>query len=78
MRKASIELIGETKVACLIAGELGTGRCLYMAVVSEDMHQTVTTEKWAKALSLCQQKAVELKYEVARIRGKSLAGLPRQ
>lgn len=77
MRKACIELLSETKVACLVAGELGTGRYLHMVMISEDMRQPATKEKWAKALSLCQQKAAELKYEVVRIRGGSLAGLPR-
>lgn len=48
-----------------------------MVVVSEDMTQSVSTEKWAKALAVCQQKAIELKYEVTRIRGGALAGIPR-
>lgn len=78
MRKACIELMSEAKVVCLVAGERGMGRCLHMVVVSDDISQPATTEKWAKALSLCQQKAVELKYDVVRIRGKSLAGLPHQ
>ncbi len=78
MRKACIDLMADTKVACLFAGDLGTGQCLHMVMVSEDMTESAPAEKWAKALSLCQQKAAELKYEVSRIRGGSLAGLPRQ
>lgn len=77
MRKACIDLIYNTKAAFLMAGDLGTGRLLYMVVVSEDMREPVTTEKWAKALAMCQQKAVDLKYEVTRIRGAALAGKPR-
>jgi hypothetical protein len=77
MRKACIELIGGTNVACLLAGDLGMGRCLYMVVLSKEMYPLASEDKWANALRMCQQKAVELKYEVTRIRGKSLAGLPR-
>ena len=75
MRKACIELIAATNVTCLVAGELGTGRCLYMVVVMRDIFGKPTTEQWLKSLKLCEAKAVELKYEVARIRGKGLAGL---
>jgi hypothetical protein len=75
MRKACIELIYETKVACLVAGERGLGRCLFMVVVSNDMYKEPTTEKWLKAIRRCEEKAGELKYEVARIRGAGLAGL---
>lgn len=74
MRKACIELMGGTKVACLFAGDLGTGRCLFMVVVSRDMNKEPTTEQWAKALNRCKEKAAELKYEVTRIRGETLAG----
>lgn len=77
MKKACIELIGGTNVACLVAGDLGMGRCLYTVIVCKDMYPPASEEKWANALRMCQQKAVELKYEVTRIRGKSLAGLPR-
>ncbi len=75
MRKACIELIYTTKVACLQAGDLGTGRCLFMVVVSEDMSKEPSPEQWARALQRCKEKAVELKYEVSRIRGERLAGL---
>ncbi|HFD0315189.1 hypothetical protein PTR28_07770 [Serratia marcescens] len=77
MRKACIDLSYTTKVASLVAGEKGTGRCLYMFVVSDDMSQTPSTEQWLKALKSCESKASELKYEVAYIWGKALAGLPR-
>uniref|UniRef100_A0A8H9Z0W6 Uncharacterized protein n=1 Tax=Pseudomonas tritici TaxID=2745518 RepID=A0A8H9Z0W6_9PSED len=62
-------------VAIQVAGELGTGRCLYMVVVMEDIFGKPTTEQWLESLRLCEAKAVELKYEVARIRGLRLAGL---
>lgn len=74
MRKACIELMGETNVACLLSGTLGMGKCLFMVVVSEDMSAKLSAVQWAKALSRCQQKAVELNYEVVRIRGGGLAG----
>lgn len=74
MRKASIELMGETKVAYLQSGVLGMGKCLFMVVLSEDMRDEPTAEQWARALSRCQQKAVELNYEVVRIRGLGLTG----
>ncbi|MDE1190129.1 MAG: hypothetical protein PW844_27325 [Pantoea sp.] len=77
MRKACIDLIGATNAACLMAGDLGTGRCLFMVVVAKDMFKQAPAEKWAEALDLCQQKAIELKYEVTRIRGGDLAGLSR-
>ncbi|HIH5600154.1 TPA: hypothetical protein ACYSHJ_004458 [Serratia marcescens] len=75
MRKACIELIYETKAACLVAGEQGMGRCLLMVVVSRDMSKEPTTEQWVKALRRCEEKASELKYEVTYIRGARLAGL---
>ena len=75
MRKACIELMSTTKVACLLAGDLGMGRCLFMVVVSRDMSKEPTSEQWAKALQRCKEKASELKYEVSRIRGERLAGL---
>lgn len=75
MRKACIELMAGANVACLVAGELGTGRCLYMVVVMRDILGKPTAEQWLKSLRLCEVKAVELRYEVARIRGKGLAGL---
>lgn len=74
MRKACIELMGGTKVACLLSGTLGMGKCLFMVVVSEDMSAKPSAEQWATALSRCQQKAVEMNYEVVRIRGAGLAG----
>lgn len=77
MRKACIELIAGTKIACLVAGERATGRCLYMVIVSKDMTATPSVEQGANALKMCERKAVELKYEVARILGRSLAGLSR-
>nr|WP_302444384.1 hypothetical protein [Hafnia alvei] len=75
MRKACIELMGGTNIACLVAGEKGTGKCLYIVVVMDDMFGTPTTEQWFKALQKCELKANELKYEVASILGKKLAGL---
>lgn len=77
MRKACIDLMDGTKVTCLLAGDIGTGRYLYMVIVSEGMTKEPSTAHWANALSMCQQKAVERKYEVTRIRGKGLTGLPR-
>ncbi len=75
MRKACIELVAQTKIALLLAGDLGTGRCLLMILVSKDMDTMPTTEQWLKAYKLCEQKAVELKYDVTRVRGRKLAGL---
>lgn len=75
MRKACIELMAGTNTACLITGELGTGSYLYMVVVMEDIFGKPTTAQWLKSLRLCEAKAVELKYEVTRIRGMRLAGL---
>lgn len=65
----------ETNAACLVAGELGTGCCLYLVVVMENTFGKPATEQWLKALKLCEAKAAELKYEVSLIRGKSLARL---
>ena len=76
MRKACIQLMGTTQVACLVAGALGTGRCLYMVIVSQDMAAKPTVKQWANALRMCESKAAELKYEVARIQGRKLAGNP--
>nr|DAG09917.1 MAG TPA: hypothetical protein [Caudoviricetes sp.] len=75
MRKASIELMGTTKIVCLVAGALGTGRCLHIVVISQDMSVTPTQEQWRKGVELCQKKAVELRYEVSRILGGRMAGL---
>ncbi|WP_261158301.1 hypothetical protein [Serratia entomophila] len=75
MRKACIELIYDTKVACLVAGELGMGRYLLMVIVSKDIDREPTAEQWLKALRRCEERAGELKYEVAHIRGAGLAGL---
>jgi len=57
MRKACIELIGGTKVACLLSGTLGMGKCLFMVAVSEDMSTKPSAKQWARPLSRCQQKA---------------------
>lgn len=76
MKKACIQLMGTTQVAYLVAGALGTGRCLYMVIVSRDMTVKPTTEQWANALRMCESKAAELKYEVVRIQGRKLAGKP--
>ncbi len=75
MRKACIELMKGTNAACLVAGAQGTGRCLHMVVVMEDVLGTPTEEQWLKSLKLCEARAAELKYEVVYIRGKRLAGL---
>ena len=75
MRKACIELISGTNATCLVAGAQGTGRCLYIVVVMEDIFGTPTEEQWLKSLRLCEARAVELKYDVVHIRGKRLAGL---
>ncbi|MFV1478123.1 hypothetical protein [Serratia marcescens] len=75
MRKACIELSSSAKAACLLAGDLGMGRCLFMVVISDDMSKEPSPEQWARALQRCKEKAVELKYEVSRIRGERLAGL---
>lgn len=75
MRKASIELMGTTKIVSLVSGALGTGRCLHIVVVSEDMSVEPTQEQWQKAVRICQQKATELRYEVSRILGAKMAGL---
>ncbi|KFX03066.1 hypothetical protein KP22_16800 [Pectobacterium betavasculorum] len=77
MRKACIDLVSETKIACLLAGAKGTGRCLYMVIVSKDISKIPSEEQWLKALKLCENKARELKYEVEYIWGKALAGIPR-
>lgn len=76
MRKACIQLMGTTQVACLAAGALGTGRCLYMVIISQDMAVKPTTEQWANALRICESKAAELKYEVVRVQGRKLVGKP--
>jgi len=75
LRKACIELVAQTKIALLLAGDLGTGRCLHMVVCSKDMDHMPTTEQWLNAYKRCEQKAAELKYEVTRVRGRKLAGL---
>ncbi|MCE0828943.1 hypothetical protein LVQ78_23415 [Buttiauxella sp. A2-C2_NF] len=77
MRKACIKLMGTTKIACLIAGDLGMGRLLYIIDVSQDLSIIPTQEHWFKALQKCQNKAVELKYEVTRVQGARLAGIER-
>lgn len=75
MRKACIELIASTKIALLLAGDLGTGQCLHMVVFPKNVDTMPTTEQWLKAYKRCEQKAAELKYEVTRVRGRRLAGL---
>lgn len=77
MRKACIELVASERIAYLIAGKLGTGQCLHVVVLSGPDATTPEEARWKKALALCEKKAVELKYEVIRIRGRPLAGLPR-
>ncbi len=73
MRKACIDLNATMKFASLSAGDLGSGKCLYHVNVSNDLSRTPTADEWKKAMNLCQQKAEEFRYEVSRIRGKSLA-----
>ncbi|MCT6515871.1 hypothetical protein GY03_01030 [Proteus vulgaris] len=73
MRKACIELNSTMKYAALNAGPLGGGKCLVMVTVSNDLDEVVPAEKWAKALDICLAEAKELKYEIARIYGESLA-----
>lgn len=75
MRKACIELFATDRMAYLIAGETGAGRCLLAVQLSGPDSVTTETERWQKAVARCQMKASELKYEVTRIRGGRLAGL---
>lgn len=75
MRKACIDLVAQTKVALLLAGDLGTGQCLHMVVFPKNVDTMPTAEQWLRAYKLCEQKAAELKYEVTRVRGRRLAGL---
>jgi len=75
LRKACIELIAHTKIALLLAGDLGTGQCLHMVVFPKNADTMPTIEQWLKAYKRCELKAAELKYEVTRVRGRKLAGL---
>ncbi len=74
MRKAIIELNESSGTAALLAGGLGSGRCLLIVDLLVHSQETPTQERWLKALNRCELKAEELKYEVVRIRGASLAG----
>ncbi|MGY3098502.1 hypothetical protein [Pantoea agglomerans] len=74
MRKACIELHSPLRAAYLIAGEAGTGKTLLEVRLSAYDPLAPDTIKWQKAIALCQQKAVLLKYEVTVIRGQRLAG----
>lgn len=60
MRKACIELMAGTNAACLVAGELGTGRCLYLVVVMEDIFGKPTTEQWLKPSGFARPKRLNL------------------
>jgi len=76
MRKSCVELNSTLKNAALLAGDLGGGRCLLLIQLSDkNLEATPTEQEWKDALEQCLQKAGELKYEVTRIRGRSLAGL---
>lgn len=75
MLKACIELSQPERMAFLVSGELGYGRCLHAVQLSPPDETTPEEERWKKAVALCQQKAAELKYDVTLIRGKTLAGL---
>ncbi|EPU0815586.1 hypothetical protein [Morganella morganii] len=72
MRKALIELSDGMKYAALNAGAQGTGRCLFMIIMSNDLNTAITPDRWLKAMNKCYAKAEELKYEVAYVRGESL------
>jgi len=74
MRKACIELHSPLRTAYLIAGERGTGRTLLEVRLSAHDPLAPDTIKWQKAITLCQQKAALLKYEVTVILGRRLAG----
>ncbi len=74
MRKALIELSDGMKYAALNAGAQGTGRCLFMIIMSNDLNTAITPDRWLKAMNKCYAKAEELKYEVAYVRGESLTG----
>lgn len=75
MRKACIELSQPERMAFLVSGELGYGKCLHAVQLLPPDAMTPEQERWRKAVAQCQKKATELKYEVNLIRGKSLAGL---
>ena len=72
MRKACIELSDSMRSASLVAGGLGTGRCLFFLDMNAEPSSGISAERWQKALDICLDKAEELKYEVSRIRGQML------
>lgn len=76
MRKACIELHSTARTAYLIAGERGYGRTLLEVRLSAPDPSKPDAIQWQKALALCQQKAVVLKYEVTVTRGLRLASEP--
>lgn len=73
MRKACIDLNETMKFASLSRGDLGGGKCLYYVQLAEDLNANISAARWQGALDMCLQKAIDLKYEVSRIRGQSLA-----
>ena len=64
MRKACIELIAATNVTCLVAGELGTGRCLYMVVVMRDIFGKDTKKQRLESLKVWGGKTTEIKKKI--------------
>ncbi|MBJ7539878.1 hypothetical protein [Marinomonas transparens] len=85
MRKACIDLNDTLKIASLLGGDLGGGKCLHTVNLLDGSNQMKmlnlstnpsikepTPEEWAAALNQCLDKAEELKYEVSRVRGRSL------
>lgn len=77
MRKACIELNKTLKSATLIAGDLGSGRCLICIPLSgSDFAYEPTPQEWSSALDRCYREATLLKYEVTRVRGKTLTKTP--
>jgi len=73
MRKACIELNKTLKNAALLAGDLGGGKCLCIINLSNsDLSYDPTPSEWSSALNQCLNKAEILKYEVSRVRGRSL------
>lgn len=73
MRKSCIDLNYTLKCAHLFSGDLGGGKLLHIVTFSSEP----TPKDWQLALDNCLGKADELKYEVSRIRGKSLTELTR-
>ncbi|WP_425606600.1 HNH endonuclease [Microbulbifer litoralis] len=73
MRKACINLNWTAKNAELRAGDQGSGKWLYQMQLEDLLSDHWPgPEKWQQALDTCLGKAEELRYEVSRIRGKSL------